>query len=278
MHRTSRTRSASVLASTAVPASMPLTKEKKQRADRQVRPRRRRHRLRRGPGRAAHRADQRAHRAPAHAQQGPPLAPRPADAGRQAPAHARATSSASDLERYRALVAELGLRAMIARRRAGARLHAPRPGRASRSRSPTSGAARCCSSSTRSTSARSAPTSSRSTRRSCRRSRRRASSWSGSASTRPALTRRSARSSESTIPLLADFEPKGEVDPRLRRLPRGGRPRQPLAGAGRRGGDGRAGCTNRPRRCEIPGANLIFDALPPSTELRHGAGSRSGLA
>ena len=92
---TSRTRSASVLASSGrdppgrgIFTDMSLTKEKKDRADRQVRPRRRRHRLRRGPGRPAHRADQRAHRAPAHARQGPPLAPRPADAGRQAPPHA----------------------------------------------------------------------------------------------------------------------------------------------------------------------------------------------
>ena len=43
------------------------------------------HGFHRGPGRAAHRAHQRAHRAPAHAPQGPPLAPRPADARRQAP-------------------------------------------------------------------------------------------------------------------------------------------------------------------------------------------------
>ena len=60
----------------------------KDRADRQIRARRRRHRLRRGPGCAAHRADQRAHRAPPRPCQGPPLAPRPADAGRQAPPHA----------------------------------------------------------------------------------------------------------------------------------------------------------------------------------------------
>ena len=41
--------------------------------------------------------------------QRPPLAPRPADAGRQAPPHA-ALPRAHDLERYRALVADLGLR------------------------------------------------------------------------------------------------------------------------------------------------------------------------
>ena len=55
------------------------------RADRQVRPLTRRHRLGRGPDRPADGAHQRAHRAPARPQQGPPLASRPADAGRQAP-------------------------------------------------------------------------------------------------------------------------------------------------------------------------------------------------
>ena len=37
--------------------------------------------------------------------------------------------------------------------------------------------------------------------------------------------------------------------------------RQPLAGPGRRGGHRRAGSTSRPTPLEIPGANLIFDAL-----------------
>ena len=78
-------------------------------AGRQVRPVGRGHRIRRGPGRAAHRANQRAHRAPAHSQQGPPLPPWPAEDGRQAPSHAP-LPGASDLERYRSLVAELGLR------------------------------------------------------------------------------------------------------------------------------------------------------------------------
>src|SRR3954454_24751847 len=81
----SRTRSRSVLAS---PARNELGQGEKRGADRQVRPRRRRYRLRRGSGCPAHRADQRTHRAPAHARQRPPLAPRPADAGRQAPPHA----------------------------------------------------------------------------------------------------------------------------------------------------------------------------------------------
>ena len=42
-----------------------------------------------------------------------------------------------------------------------------------------------------------------------------------------------------TIPLLADFHPKGEVCERLRRLIRRARARQPLARAGRRRGRGR---------------------------------------
>ena len=74
----------------------------------------------------------------------------------------------TDLERYRALVAELGLRAMIAAGEPAPDFTLPRPGR-------RGGLARRlprpqgrCSSSTRSTSARSAPTSSRSTRRSSR--------------------------------------------------------------------------------------------------------------
>src|SRR3954447_23847991 len=81
----SRTRSASVLAS---PARNEPDQGEKRRVDRQVRSRRWRHRLRRGPDRPAHRADQRTHRASPHAPQGPSLAPRPADAGRQAPPHA----------------------------------------------------------------------------------------------------------------------------------------------------------------------------------------------
>ena len=63
-----------------------------------------------------------------------------------------------------------------------------------------------------------------------------------------------------TIPLLSDFEPKGEVISQLRRLSRRGRPRQPLAGAGRRGGVVRW-VHESPTPLEIPGANLIFDAL-----------------
>src|SRR5688500_18787676 len=53
-------------------------------AGRRVRPRGHGHRLRRGPGGDADRADQRADRAPADPRQGPPLAPRAAEDGRQA--------------------------------------------------------------------------------------------------------------------------------------------------------------------------------------------------
>ena len=64
-----------------------------------------------------------------------------------------------------------------------------------------------------------------------------------------------------TMPLLADFNPKGEVSPRLRRLDRRRRPRQPLAGADRRGRRSCSWSHAAPTPLEIPGANLIFDAL-----------------
>src|SRR3954470_9466137 len=59
------------------------------RADRPVRSRGRRYRLGRGSDRAADGAHQPPHRAPSHAWQGPPLAPRAADDGRQAAAAAQ---------------------------------------------------------------------------------------------------------------------------------------------------------------------------------------------
>src|SRR5215510_5008020 len=76
----SRTRSRSVLAS----PPDDVDERAEERADRQVRSRREGHRLRRGPGGADDRTDQRAHQTPAHPRQGPSLAPRAADAGRQA--------------------------------------------------------------------------------------------------------------------------------------------------------------------------------------------------
>src|SRR5205807_7578458 len=57
-------------------------------ARRPLRPGRRRHRNHRGAGRSPHRAHQRPHRAPAISSQGPPLPPRPVDAGGTAPAAA----------------------------------------------------------------------------------------------------------------------------------------------------------------------------------------------
>ena len=63
-----------------------------------------------------------------------------------------------------------------------------------------------------------------------------------------------------TFPLLADFQPKGEVCARLRRLPRRLGALEPLAGPGRP--DGTVGWSYAtPTPLEIPGANLIFDAL-----------------
>ena len=170
-----------------------------------------------------------------------------------------------DLERYRALVADLGLRAMIERRHAGSRLHPSRPGRRKGLARRLPRAARCCSSSTRSTSARSAAISSRSTRRSSPRSRPRASSWSGSASTASSRTRPSRRSSGSTSPCSPTSSPRA-------------RSRGPTASYL----DG-LGFANRtlvlideegtvewtyesPNPGEIPGANLIFDALAPRAD------------
>ena len=85
----------------------------------------------------------------------------------------------------------------------------------------------------RSTSARSAPTSSASTRRCSARSLERGASLVG-VSVDSAFCHRAFREQLGlTMPLLADFHPKGADVERLRRLPRGPRLHQPLAGPGR---------------------------------------------
>ena len=63
-----------------------------------------------------------------------------------------------------------------------------------------------------------------------------------------------------TIPLLADFHPKGAVAQRLRRVHRGARAQRAGARDGRPGGHGRV-VARSPTPLEIPGVNLIFDAL-----------------
>ena len=147
---------------------------------------------------------------PARAQQGPPLAPRPADAGRQAPPAAavpraqRTSSATAPSSPSSACVDDR----QPASRPPTSRC-ATRTARTSRCR--TSRAARSSSSSTRSTSARSAPTSSRSTRRSSRSSRRRASRCVGISVDHPYAHKAFQEKLGIDTTLLADFEPKGEV-------------------------------------------------------------------
>ena len=81
-----------------------------------------------------------------------------------------------------------------------------------------------------------------------------------SRSTRPSATRPSSEHLGISIPLLADFHPKGEVAQGLRRLHRGARRRRARARDDRPRRHGASGRTSRPP-LEIPGANLIFDAL-----------------
>ena len=83
----------------------------------------------------------------------------------------------------------------------------------------------------------------------------------------PSPTRPSRRSSASTRTLLADFEPKGEVARAYGSYIEQRRHRQPHARPRRRGGHGRAGPTSRRRPLEIPGANVIFDALAARSAL-----------
>ena len=62
-----------------------------------------------------------------------------------------------------------------------------------------------------------------------------------------------------TIEQLSDFEPKGEASPRLRRLPRGRLPDRALVMTGPDGVVLWSHVADSPG--DIPGANLIFDAL-----------------
>ena len=84
-----------------------------------------------------------------------------------------------------------------------------------------------------------------------------------------------------SIPLLADFHPKGEVAQGLRRLHRGARAHQrALVMIGPEGD--RAWAHQSPSPLEIPGANLIFDALgaalPDPPERAGPAGPRTTSA
>ena len=131
------------------------------------------------------------------ARQRSPLAPRPADAGRQAPPHAalpRAAPTSSATAPWSPISACVDDR----RRRARPPTSPSATRTAKRSRSPTSGPQGAAGLLPDGLQPGLLATSSRSTRRSSRRSRRRASSWSGSASTAPSPTRPSRRSSAST--------------------------------------------------------------------------------
>ena len=128
------------------------------------------------------------------------------------------------------------------------------------SRSPTSGAASCSWSSTRSTSARSAPTSSRYIRRSSRRSPTKGATLVGVSVDHPYAHKAFQEKLGIEFPLLADFEPKGEVSRAYDTYYDG-------AGHGKRSlvlidEEGVVEWTHEsPSPLEIPGANLIFDAL-----------------
>ena len=95
--------------SATVPPMPAITSERKREITAQFGSGEQRHRQHQGPDRAADRAHQPPHRAPARARQRPPLPPRAADARRQTPS-LPGLPAAHDLEGYRALIKELGLR------------------------------------------------------------------------------------------------------------------------------------------------------------------------
>ncbi len=67
-----------------------------------------------------------------------------------------------------------------------------------------------------------------------------------------------------SIPLLADFQPQGRGRPGVRGLHRRARPQPARAGHGRPGPERSTWSHQAPTPLEIPGANLIFDALEPA--------------
>ena len=166
----------------------------------------------------------------------------------------------TDLERYRALVAELGLRTMIAAGDAGSRLHPARPGRReglARRLPRPQGAAGLLP-------ARLQPgllgPALGLPGGQAARSRRRASSWSGSASTSGFAHKAFQEKLGIDTTAARRLRAQGRGRPRLRRLHREDRPRQPLARPVDEEGTVEW-VHESPTPLEIPGANLIFDAL-----------------